>query len=78
MGLCLVYLSPLLRILEIIIINPARIDRVEKSKLCVRLVSSEMTTSFPGFSPTRPMERERQMSLSLHGAGRREPWERGC
>ena len=27
-------------------------------------------TSFPGFSPTRP--------LSLHRAGRREPWEWGC
>ena len=27
------------------------------------------TTSFPGFSPTRPTE--------LRRAGRREPWERG-
>ena len=39
-------------------------------------------TSFPGFSPTRPLERERErdpfLSLSLQGAGRREPWERGC
>ena len=26
------------------------------------------TTSFPGFSPTRPTERERD----------RDPWERGC
>ena len=45
MGLCLVYLSPLFRILEMIIMNPARIDRVETSKLCVRLVSPEMTGS---------------------------------
>ena len=26
----------------------------------------------------RERERERSLSLSLHGAGRREPWERGC
>ena len=29
-----------------------------------------LATSFPGFSPTRLLE--------LQGAGRREPWERGC
>ena len=32
-------------------------------------IDPRRATSFPGFSPTRPMERER--------AGRREPWERG-
>ena len=32
------------------------------------------STSFPGFSPTRPTERER---VPLRRAGRREPWERG-
>ena len=32
--------------------------------------SVQETTSFPGFSSTRPTE--------LHRVGRREPWERGC
>ena len=39
--------------------------------------TKEEKTSFPGFSPTRPTERERESSLSLRRAGRREPWERG-
>ena len=33
------------------------------------LKSGQLTTSFPGFSPTRPKR--------LRRAGRREPWERG-
>ena len=34
-------------------------------------LSADLSTSFPGFSPTR-------LSLSLRRAGRREPWKRGC
>ena len=41
--------------------------------------SLSSSTSFPGFSPTRPAEREREraLSLSLRRASRREPWEPG-
>ena len=51
------------------------VDREEKSwrgydHTIHDIKTSWLSTSFPGFSPTRPTERER--------AGRREPWERGC
>ena len=45
--------------------------RQEMNNLFQRLCSvRSFSTSFPGFSPTRPTERTRR-------AGRREPWERG-
>ena len=49
-------------------------------------MSAVFSTSFPGFSPTRPTETldpgpafsKVSLSLSLRRAVRREPWERGC
>ena len=40
----------------------------------LHLFSPNFPTSFPGFSPTRPTERARE----LRRAVRREPWERDC
>ena len=53
------------------------VKRVVMTSSCAAIIGKRTgaidpgrATSFPGFSPTRPTERER--------AGRREPWERGC
>ena len=36
--------------------------------------SNNKVTSFPGFSPTCPMEQERER-VGPHRVGKREPWE---
>ena len=53
------------------------VKRVVMTSSCAAIIGKRTgaidpggATLFPGFSPTRPTERER--------AGRREPWERGC
>ena len=53
------------------------VKRVVMTSSCAAIIGKRTgaidpgrATSFPGFSSTHPMERER--------AGRREPWERGC
>ena len=55
---------------------PTRCSLIDETMKVVKIsaLPEVDSTSFPGFSPTRPAERER---VPLRRAGQREPWERG-